>query len=230
MSGSSDTTVSRTVVIPLGVDLHARPAGELVRAAAAHDTRIVLRSNGREADAASILQVLALGATAGTPGLSRRAARRRPRPSTRSPRCSPRSPDAASSSAAPAICATVLGRRRPRAPLPAPRVRARASDERTIRRVLGEAGRGDAQLVDSEPDQQRQDLGVTRRLAADVDRDACGVGGRHGARDQAHDRRVIRQRRGRRRRILTIGCERVLDQVVRPDREEVAASRDRRRR
>lgn len=66
MSGSSDTTVSRTVVIPLGVDLHARPAGKLVRAAAAHDTRIVLRSNGREADAASILQVLALGATAGT--------------------------------------------------------------------------------------------------------------------------------------------------------------------
>ena len=67
MSGSSDTTVSRTVVIPLGVDLHARPAGVLVRAAAGHDTRIVLRSNGREADAASILQVLALGATAGTP-------------------------------------------------------------------------------------------------------------------------------------------------------------------
>jgi phosphotransferase system HPr (HPr) family protein len=53
-------------VIPLGVDLHARPAGELVRAAAGHHTRIVLRSNGREADAASILQVLALGATAGT--------------------------------------------------------------------------------------------------------------------------------------------------------------------
>ena len=67
MSGSSDATVTRTVLIPLGVDLHARPAGELVRAAAAHDARILLRSNGREADAASILQVLALGATAGTP-------------------------------------------------------------------------------------------------------------------------------------------------------------------
>jgi phosphotransferase system HPr (HPr) family protein len=38
-----------------------------VRAAAAQGTRIVLRSNGREADAASILQVLALGATGGTP-------------------------------------------------------------------------------------------------------------------------------------------------------------------
>ena len=67
MSASSDTTVSRTVVIPLGVDLHARPAGQLVRVAAAQGTRVLLRSNGREADAASILQVLALGATGGTP-------------------------------------------------------------------------------------------------------------------------------------------------------------------
>jgi phosphotransferase system HPr (HPr) family protein len=67
VSESSNGTVSRTVVIPVGVDLHARPAGQLVRAAAAQGTRIVLRSNGREADAASILQVLALGATGGTP-------------------------------------------------------------------------------------------------------------------------------------------------------------------
>jgi phosphotransferase system HPr (HPr) family protein len=67
MSGSSNGIVSRTVVIPDGVDLHARPAAQLVRAAAAQATRVRLRSNGREADAASILQVLALGATAGTP-------------------------------------------------------------------------------------------------------------------------------------------------------------------
>jgi phosphotransferase system HPr (HPr) family protein len=67
VSASSDTTVCRTVVIPLGVDLHARPAGQLVRVAAAQGTRVLLRSNGREADAASILQVLALGATGGTP-------------------------------------------------------------------------------------------------------------------------------------------------------------------
>lgn len=59
--------MSRTVLIPAGVDLHARPAGQLVRAAAAQGTRVILRSNGREADAASILQVLALGATGGTP-------------------------------------------------------------------------------------------------------------------------------------------------------------------
>jgi phosphotransferase system HPr (HPr) family protein len=67
VSASSNGTVSRTVVIPAGVDLHARPAGQLVRAAAAQGTRVILRSNGREADAASILQVLALGATGGTP-------------------------------------------------------------------------------------------------------------------------------------------------------------------
>jgi phosphotransferase system HPr (HPr) family protein len=66
MSASSEATVSRTVVIPSGVDLHARPAGQLVRAAAAQSTRVVLRANDREADAASILQVLALGATSGT--------------------------------------------------------------------------------------------------------------------------------------------------------------------
>jgi len=47
-------------VIPVGVDLHARPAGQLVRAAAALSARVLLRSNGREAEAASILQVLAL--------------------------------------------------------------------------------------------------------------------------------------------------------------------------
>jgi phosphocarrier protein HPr len=66
VSGSSNGTVSRTVRIPDGVDLHARPAGQLVRAAAAQGTPIVLRTNGREANAASILQVLALGATGGT--------------------------------------------------------------------------------------------------------------------------------------------------------------------
>jgi phosphotransferase system HPr (HPr) family protein len=67
VSVSSNGAVSRTVVIPVGVDLHARPAGQLVRVAAAQGVRVCLRSNGREADAASILQVLALGATGGTP-------------------------------------------------------------------------------------------------------------------------------------------------------------------
>jgi phosphotransferase system HPr (HPr) family protein len=58
--------LSRTVTLPEGVDLHARPAGELVRTAGAHPATITLRALGREADAKSILQVLALGATGGS--------------------------------------------------------------------------------------------------------------------------------------------------------------------
>ena len=76
-------------MIPAGSICTRGPAGQLVRAAAAQDTRIVLRSNGREADAASILQVLALGATGGTPivveasGEAARPRRRRDRRPTR---------------------------------------------------------------------------------------------------------------------------------------------------
>jgi phosphotransferase system HPr (HPr) family protein len=55
----------RTVV--LGQHLHARPAGEVVRAAAAcPDTTVELLSDGRSADARSILAVMALGALAGS--------------------------------------------------------------------------------------------------------------------------------------------------------------------
>lgn len=67
MSASSNGKLSRTVLLPANVDLHARPAGLLVRAAAEQDASVMLRSNGREADARSILQVLALGATGGSP-------------------------------------------------------------------------------------------------------------------------------------------------------------------
>jgi phosphotransferase system HPr (HPr) family protein len=66
MSASSDEAVRRAVVLPAGVDLHARPAGEVVRAAAALDARVVLCAGGKAANAASILQVLALGATGGS--------------------------------------------------------------------------------------------------------------------------------------------------------------------
>jgi len=58
--------MARTVRLPAGVDLHARPAGIVVRAAAQHDAAITLAAAGRTADAKSILQVLALGATAGS--------------------------------------------------------------------------------------------------------------------------------------------------------------------
>jgi PTS hybrid protein len=64
MSASSDARGA--VRLPDGVDLHARPAGALVRAAAAYQAKITLHAGGKQADAKSILQVLALGATGGT--------------------------------------------------------------------------------------------------------------------------------------------------------------------
>jgi phosphotransferase system HPr (HPr) family protein len=66
MSASSEVTRSRTVRLPDGVDLHARPAGLLIRAAAKFESSVTLAAGGRSADAKSILQVLALGATGGT--------------------------------------------------------------------------------------------------------------------------------------------------------------------
>ena len=101
---------------------------------------------------------------------------------------------------------------------------------RIIRRVRRETRRRDAQLVDSEPDQQRQRLRVAGRLAADIDRDTRAVGGSHGARDQAEDGGVVGHGACRSRGVLTIRGQGVLDEVVGADREEVAAARDRRRR
>jgi phosphocarrier protein HPr len=55
----------RVVVLPK--HLHARPAGEVVRAAARYaDTTVELVADGRTADARSILAVLGLGAVAGS--------------------------------------------------------------------------------------------------------------------------------------------------------------------
>jgi phosphotransferase system HPr (HPr) family protein len=64
MYESSDLV--RAVRLPEGVDLHARPAGVVVREAAGFQAAVVLRAGGRQADAKSILQVMALGATGGT--------------------------------------------------------------------------------------------------------------------------------------------------------------------
>jgi phosphotransferase system HPr (HPr) family protein len=60
------------VVLPDGVDLHARPAAEFVRTAMRFKARIVIRFGEREADAKSLLAVLGLGAKAGS-ALSLRA-------------------------------------------------------------------------------------------------------------------------------------------------------------
>jgi len=62
VSTSSETTVA----LPAGVDLHARPAADFVRTAMRYDARVAVAANGSEADAKSLLSVLALGARAGT--------------------------------------------------------------------------------------------------------------------------------------------------------------------
>jgi phosphocarrier protein HPr len=66
VSPSSEVIVERTVRLPDGVALHARPAGSLVRAAAAFASEVYVNANGRRANAKSILDVLALGADGGT--------------------------------------------------------------------------------------------------------------------------------------------------------------------
>jgi phosphocarrier protein HPr len=55
----------RAVLAP-DVALHARPAGALVREASRFDAAVQLASNGKLANAKSILEILSLGATAGT--------------------------------------------------------------------------------------------------------------------------------------------------------------------
>ena len=65
-SSSSGTEVERRATLPVDVALHARPAGLLVREAARFTASIVVAANGRTANAKSILEVLALGATGGT--------------------------------------------------------------------------------------------------------------------------------------------------------------------
>jgi phosphotransferase system HPr (HPr) family protein len=55
-----------TVRLPDDVDLHARPAADFVRAAMGFSASVQVASGGREADAKSLLSVLALGAKGGT--------------------------------------------------------------------------------------------------------------------------------------------------------------------
>jgi phosphocarrier protein len=52
--------------LPANVALHARPAADFVRAAAQLPVPVTVSVNGRSANARSILEVLALGATGGT--------------------------------------------------------------------------------------------------------------------------------------------------------------------
>jgi phosphocarrier protein HPr len=60
-------TSSETIVeLPASVDLHARPAANFVRTAMGFQSRIAVSVDGKQADAKSLLAVLALGARGGT--------------------------------------------------------------------------------------------------------------------------------------------------------------------
>jgi phosphocarrier protein HPr len=55
-----------TATLPDGVDLHARPAANFVRAAMGFGSTVKVAAGEREVDAKSLLSVLALGAKGGT--------------------------------------------------------------------------------------------------------------------------------------------------------------------
>jgi phosphotransferase system HPr (HPr) family protein len=57
---------SELVRLPTDVALHARPAGEFVRAAAAFTAAIDVQANGKRANGKSILEILGLGADGGS--------------------------------------------------------------------------------------------------------------------------------------------------------------------
>jgi phosphocarrier protein HPr len=59
-------SMTTSAVLPARVDLHARPAGVVVREACRFAADIVIAINGKRANGKSILEVLALGATGGT--------------------------------------------------------------------------------------------------------------------------------------------------------------------
>ena len=62
MPASSESTVA----LPSGVALHARPAATFVKTALRFRAKVMVGTNGKVADAKSILAVLALGAVGGT--------------------------------------------------------------------------------------------------------------------------------------------------------------------
>ena len=66
MPASSDGATARVVDLPDSVDLHARPAANLVRTAMQFSADVWVGAGEREVDAKSLLSILALGAKRGT--------------------------------------------------------------------------------------------------------------------------------------------------------------------
>lgn len=62
MSASSEASAA----LPAGVALHARPAGLVAREAMRYGSQITIVAGEREADAKSVLRVMALGAEGGS--------------------------------------------------------------------------------------------------------------------------------------------------------------------
>lgn len=62
----SAETSTRTVTVTNRHGLHARPSVVIVNTVRKYDARVTVRGNGQYADAASILDLLSLGATQGT--------------------------------------------------------------------------------------------------------------------------------------------------------------------
>ncbi len=66
MSPSSDATAPMVEIpVRLPAHLHARPAGQVVKAASGFDASVDVRFGTRTAPARSVLALMALGATAG---------------------------------------------------------------------------------------------------------------------------------------------------------------------
>jgi phosphotransferase system HPr (HPr) family protein len=65
-ASSEHTIADAQVALPADVDLHARPAAEFVRTAMRFSSKVWVAVGEREADAKSLLSILALGARRGT--------------------------------------------------------------------------------------------------------------------------------------------------------------------
>ena len=80
------------------------------------------------------------------------------------------------------------------------------------------------EVAQAEPEQQARELQVAGHLAAHGDRHSAARRGLDGARDQRQHRRVQRVVEVRHRVVGAVDGERVLDQVVGADRQEVRAA------
>jgi phosphotransferase system HPr (HPr) family protein len=60
------TSSETLVTLPPHIDLHARPAAVVVRLASTYDAEITLAHADREANAKSVLAIMALGANGGS--------------------------------------------------------------------------------------------------------------------------------------------------------------------